>query len=418
MSFDIIFIFLWYNDNNNKGDYMKKVLIFLIIIILTGCKSKKEETKKEEIKEINLNEMSLDEIKTYGKENNITITINYDYSDLLKDEIINIEEKDKEIIITVSNGKTLNDLYKELSVNENGNVPVMMYHGIVDKKDSETPYTGGNADRDGYARTAESFRRDLEFYYNSGYRMIRLSDYVNGIIDCEIGKSPIVLTFDDGLSNNIKVTGLDENGNIIIDPNSAVGILEEFKKKYPDYNVTATFFVNGGLFGQPLYNDKILEFLVNNGYDIGNHTYNHVDFTKVNSERASAEVGSVYNLLDKYIPNKYVNIVALPFGRPYNKSHSNFNYILNSSYNGVNYNTVSTLRVGWESNLSPFNINFDKTFLKRIRAYDNLGVDFDIDMNFKILENKRFISDGDKNKVVVPNELKDLINTNLELVTY
>ena len=418
MSFDIIFIFLWYNDNNNKGDYMKKVLIFLIIIILTGCKSKKEETKKEEIKEINLNEMSLDEIKTYGKENNITITINYDYSDLLKDEIINIEEKDKEIIITVSNGKTLNDLYKELSVNENGNVPVMMYHGIVDKKDSETPYTGGNADRDGYARTAESFRRDLEFYYNSGYRMIRLSDYVNGIIDCEIGKSPIVLTFDDGLSNNIKVTGLDENGNIIIDPNSAVGILEEFKKKYPDYNVTATFFVNGGLFGQPLYNDKILEFLVNNGYDIGNHTYNHVDFTKVNSERASAEVGSVYNLLDKYIPNKYVNIVALPFGSPYNKSHSNFNYILNSSYNGVNYNTVSTLRVGWESNLSPFNINFDKTFLKRIRAYDNLGVDFDIDMNFKILENKRFISDGDKNKVVVPNELKDLINTNLELVTY
>ena len=413
MSFDIIFIFLWYNDNNNKGDYMKKVLIFLIIITLTGCKS-----KKEEIKEINLNEMSLDEIKTYGKENNITITINYDYSDLLKDEIINIEEKDKEIIITVSNGKTLNDLYKELSVNENGNVPVMMYHGIVDKKDSETPYTGGNADRDGYARTAESFRRDLEFYYNSGYRMIRLSDYVNGIIDCEIGKSPIVLTFDDGLSNNIKVTGLDENGNIIIDPNSAVGILEEFKKKYPDYNVTATFFVNGGLFGQPLYNDKILEFLVNNGYDIGNHTYNHVDFTKVNSERASAEVGSVYNLLDKYIPNKYVNIVALPFGSPYNKSHSNFNYILNSSYNGVNYNTVSTLRVGWESNLSPFNINFDKTFLKRIRAYDNLGVDFDIDMNFKILENKRFISDGDKNKVVVPNELKDLINTNLELVTY
>ena len=418
MSFDIIFIFLWYNDNNNKGDYMKKVLIFLIIITLTGCKSKKEEIKKEEIKEINLNEMSLDEIKTYGKENNITITINYDYSDLLKDEIINIEEKDKEIIITVSNGKTLNDLYKELSVNENGNVPVMMYHGIVDKKDSETPYTGGNADRDGYARTAESFRRDLEFYYNSGYRMIRLSDYVNGIIDCEIGKSPIVLTFDDGLSNNIKVTGLDENGNIIIDPNSAVGILEEFKKKYPDYNVTATFFVNGGLFGQPLYNDKILEFLVNNGYDIGNHTYNHVDFTKVNSERASAEVGSVYNLLDKYIPNKYVNIVALPFGSPYNKSHSNFNYILNSSYNGVNYNTVSTLRVGWESNLSPFNINFDKTFLKRIRAYDNLGVDFDIDMNFKILENKRFISDGDKNKVVVPNELKDLINTNLELVTY
>lgn len=73
--------------------------------------------------------------------------------------------------------------------------------------------------------------------------MIRLNDYINGIVDVELGKSPIVLTFDDGLENNIKVTGLDSDGNIIIDPNSAVGILEEFKKKYPDFNVTATFFV-------------------------------------------------------------------------------------------------------------------------------------------------------------------------------
>lgn len=71
--------------------------------------------------------------------------------------------------------------------------------------------------------------------------MIRLNDYINGIVDVELGKSPIVLTFDDGLENNIKVTGLDSDGNIIIDPNSAVGILEEFKKKYPDFNVTATF---------------------------------------------------------------------------------------------------------------------------------------------------------------------------------
>ena len=34
------------------------------------------------------------------------------------------------------------------------------------------------------------------------------------------------------------------------DKNSAVGILEEFKKKHPDTNVTATFFVNGGIFNQ------------------------------------------------------------------------------------------------------------------------------------------------------------------------
>ena len=93
--------------------------------------------------------------------------------------------------ITLGTNITIEDNYflappvNNVYVNENGNVPVMMYHGIVDKKDSETPYTGGNADRDGYARTSESFRRDLEFYYNEGYRMVRLIDYVNGDIDVE-----------------------------------------------------------------------------------------------------------------------------------------------------------------------------------------------------------------------------------------
>ena len=50
-----------------------------------------------------------------------------------------------------------------------------------------------------------------------GYRMIRLDDYINGKVDVEYGKSPIILTFDDGNEDNIKVTGLDDNGNIIID---------------------------------------------------------------------------------------------------------------------------------------------------------------------------------------------------------
>lgn len=308
--------------------------------------------------------------------------------------------------------------YEELKVNELGNVPIMMYHGIHNIDNNE--YTGGNVDKDGYQRTKDAFAKDLEFYYNSGYRMIRLEDYVNGIIDVEAGYSPIILTFDDGLENNIKVTGLDEEGNIIIDPNSAVGVLEQFKKKYPDFNVTATFFVNGGLFQQSQYNEKILNWLVDNGYDIGNHSYSHADFTTISKEKSVYEIGSVYNLLDKYIPNKYVNIVALPFGSPYDKDHSNFSAILNGSYNDKTYQTISTLRVGWEADYSPFSSKFDPTFLKRIRAYDNNGVEFDIEMNFKILEGNRYISDGDKDTITVPQDQADKVvnNYNLKVNTY
>ena len=194
--------------------------------------------------------------------------------------------------------------------------------------------------------------------------MIRLSDYVDGIIEVEIGKSPIILTFDDGLKNNIRVIGLDDKGELIIDPKSAVGILEEFKNKYPDFKVTATFFLNGGLFGQPEYNEKILKWLINNGYDIGNHSYGHDFLNKINPQAVSKTIGKMYYLLDDIIKDKYVNIVALPFGLPSTQSHENFASILESTYEEVTYKTKAVLKEAWESELSPFHQNFNPLFLK------------------------------------------------------
>lgn len=384
-----IYIFIPKNNTNN------------LMINLIG------KTKEDAIDFANKNKLNLE-----IKEENNAFEINKIFKQSIEVDS-KINENDN-LIIYVSKGIN----YEELKVDESGNVPIMMYHGIHNITDNK--YTGGNVDKDGYQRTTEAFKKDLEFYYNSGYRMVRLNDYVNGIIDVEAGYSPIIITFDDGLSNNIKVTGLDENGNIIIDPNCAVGVLESFKQKYPDYNVTATFFVNGGLFNQSEYNKKILNWLVDNGYDIGNHSYSHADFTTISKEKSVQEIGSIYNLLDKYIPGKYVNIVALPFGSPYDKSHSNFNSILKGVYNDKEYNTIATLRVGWEAEYSPFNKNFDKTFLKRIRAYDNNGKEFDIEMNFKILESNRYISDGDKNTIAIPKDKEDKINNlfNLNVNTY
>jgi len=329
----------------------------------------------------------------------------------------NTEDKQE---IEISEKELTEEDYRDNKVDELGEVPIMMYHGIHNKKNDETSYTGGNVDRDGYQRTSEAFINDLEFYYQNGYRMIRLDDYIDGNIDVELGKSPIILTFDDGLSNNIKINGLDKDGNLIIDPNCAVGILETFKEKYPDYNVTATFFVNAGLFQQQEYNEKIVKWLVENGYDIGNHTWNHVNFTNVDINRTQQEVGRIYEMLDSLIPNNYVNIIALPFGSPYSLEHENMNYIFNTNYNGKNYNTKAALRVGWKSESSPFSVEFNSKFLKRIRAYDNNGVEFDIEMNFKLLESTRYISDGNVENIVVPQEKVNFISDvyTKELITY
>lgn len=347
---------------------MKKVFVLISVLFLVGCTVIEQEKTKNEIKEV---------------------------------------EQEKVVEKTL----TLKD-YQDYKIDESGKVPIMMYHGIHHKNNNDTQYVGGNVDKDGYQRTTEAFINDLDFYYNNGYRMIRLTDYVDGKIDVELGKSPIILTFDDGLENNIKVIGEDEKGNIIIDPNSAVGILENFKEKYPDYNVTATFFVNGNLFEQEKYNEKILKWLVNNGYDIGNHTYSHVNFSKVDSVKTQEEIGKIYELLDNIIPEKYVNIVALPFGSPYNLDHNNMPYIFDSTYNNKNYKTKSTLRVGWEAECSPYDKQFNPKFLKRIRAYDNNSKEFDIDMNFKLLENNRYISDGNIETIVIPKKKEDLISVN------
>lgn len=402
-----------------RVDRILIALIILVIVIFALIYFLIPKNKKVEM--IDLTNKTVEEAKSFSTKYKLNLEIKEQYSTIEKDRIINqsievgTEVKDNDnLVITISIGID----FDALKVNELGNVPIMMYHGIHNVTDNK--YTGGNVDIDGYQRTTTAFEKDLEFYYEKGYRMIRLQDYVNGIIDVEAGKSPIVITFDDGLSNNIKVTGLDENGNIMIDPTSAVGVLESFKKKYPDFQVTATFFVNGGMFNQSEYNEKILNWLVDNGYDVGNHSYSHADFTKISKEKSIQEIGSIYNLLDKYIPEKYVHIVALPFGSPYNKEHENFSAIMKGTYNDKNYETISALRVGWESEVSPFNKSFDKTFLKRIRAYDNNGKEFDIEMNFQILEKNKYISDGDKTTITIPKDKEEKLNNiyDLKVVTY
>ena len=371
---------------------------------------------KEEVYMTNFVNKSLGDLKTYAKENDLKLEITYDYDDDIEKDYV-VSQSILEVVVSLG-GLDLNKLKKD-NINELGEVPIMMYHNIIDKPSSETNYTGGNVDKDGYNRTAEAFREDLEMYYQKGYRMIRLIDYVRGNIDTAYGKSPIVLTFDDGNDNNIKVTGLDSDGNIIIDPSSAVGILEEFKKKYPDYNVTATFFVTSSIFNQKEYNEKILKWLVEHGYDVGNHTVGHNNLNSTTITKTQEVIAKVYKQLDEIIPNKYVKILALPYGNPTSKKHENYPYVIKGTYEDYTYETEASLRVGWKPEVSPFDKDFDKTYIKRCRAYDNNGKDFDIEMVFNMLEKNRYISDGNSNTIVVPDSYIDkVIETDKKIIKY
>ena len=398
-------------------------IISLIIGIIIIIPNNKNNSAKEYMPKL----INIDDVSSLVEKYKLNANISYEYNEEIEKDLVisqSIEESSEiitgsNIDIVISLGKLDKEKLKNDSINELGKVPIMMYHGIREKNENSTGTVGGNVDKDGYNRTPDAFRKDLEFYYENGYRMIRLNDYIKGKINVEYGKSPIILTFDDGNEDNIKVTGLDENGNIMIDKNSAIGILEEFKKNHPDDGVTATFFVNGGLFNQPEYNEKIIKWLVDNGYDVGNHTQNHLDIKKAESAKVEKEIAYVYNKLEEIIGEKYVKIIALPFGSPYSKTHDNYKYVLNGSFEGKTYETLAALRVGWEPEVSCFDKNFDMTFLKRCRAYDNNGKEFDIEMVFKLLENTRYISDGDENTIIIKeSDIDKLGETNLKKITY
>ena len=126
-------------------------------------------TREKKVYMINVTDMNIDSVKEELNKYNLDISLKYEYDDNIKKgnvvsqsipEETEIKEGDK-LSLVVSRGKLDLDELKADGINELGKVPVMMYHGIVDMKSSETSYTGGNVDKDGYTRTAEAFRNDL-----------------------------------------------------------------------------------------------------------------------------------------------------------------------------------------------------------------------------------------------------------------
>lgn len=290
--------------------------------------------------------------------------------------------------------------------NELGEVMVIMYHSLGEK----------NSD---YTRTAASFREDLKRLYDMGFRTLPLRDLVQGRITTPAGYTPVVLTFDDGHISNFKLLEDDPNK---IDPDSVVGIMSAFAEAHPDFGMHATFFFNGGTpFGQKGLVDFKFKYMLENGMDIGNHSFGHEHFKKLTAAEVEISLGKNAAALKALLPKDYeIDLLALPYGeRPAEGQRAT---LVEGQYEGQAYRNIAILNVGWKPSISPFEKTFDFASIQRVQSGDGkLQLTEWLD-GYEKSPQKRYISDGLVDQVTIPARLEEKADLSrfegLTLMTY
>lgn len=285
--------------------------------------------------------------------------------------------------------------------NEAGRIMVVMFHNFIEK------YEKGDKL---YTTTFDDFRQLLETLYNADYRLINLNDYLNGHIDVPAGCIPMIFTFDDGTAGQFSL--IEENGELKVNPDSAVGIMEEFNRTHPDFGLKGTFFVNLGnqTFGKTGTLEQRLQYLISKGFEIGNHTYSHINLKKEGktAEIIQKEIGGNQKKMYELIPGYTFTSFSLPYGAP---STDLMEYVIKGEYEGTVYENKAIMEVGWDPAQSPFSVKFDPFSIHRVRSSGIEPVEADLAWWLENMKrSNEFVSDGDPNTVTVPESYADLVD--------
>lgn len=276
--------------------------------------------------------------------------------------------------------------------NEAGRIMVVMFHNFVEE------YKKGDKE---YTTTFDAFEKLLDTLYTSDYRLISLNDYLNGNIDTPAGCIPMVFTFDDGTAGQFNL--IDEGGTLIANPRSAVGIMENFNKTHPDFATKGTFYINLGnqTFGGTGTVAQRLQYLKSKGFELGNHTYSHINLKKTKTaSKIQEEIGGNQIKMYEMIQGYTFTTFSLPYGAP---SKELTQYVIKGEYKGVRYENLGIMEVGWDPAPSPFSVKFSPLSTHRVRASGITPVKQDLAWWLDNLKrDKQYVSDGNAATVTVP----------------
>ena len=279
--------------------------------------------------------------------------------------------------------------------NELGQIPVLMYHRIVEKP---------TLDLD---RSVKEFRDELVRLARTGYVPITAGEFVTGRIDVPAGKHPVVLTFDDSTPEQF---ALDPQGRP--EPNTAVAIIQEVARQYPGFRPTATFYLNKELFGLGPQEAAGLRWLIQNGFELGNHTLSHKDLSRLSKKAVQKEIGDIEAKIVS-LTGRHTLTLAYPFGsEPGKRSWA--------EKNGSAYAFQGIFLAGWKPSESPYAKEFDPRAITRVRSEGKIRENDcarfcstawldELDRN----PGTRYTSDGDPNTITFPRSEEDRLRKEL-----
>jgi hypothetical protein len=193
-----------------------------------------------------------------------------------------------------------------------GRIPILEYH-LVGDHDSR------------WGRSRERFRRDLQLLYDRGYRPVSVAELVDGDLDLPPGLSPVVFTFDDASPGQFGY--VERNGQLVPDPESAVGIWLAFAATHPGWRPRATFCVlSAASAGHAFFGERGIEgqksewrfpklrFLAEQGFELCGHTLWHANLATLSDAGVQEQIARGLMAIDSAVPGYRVRTFALPLG--------------------------------------------------------------------------------------------------------
>lgn len=279
--------------------------------------------------------------------------------------------------------------------NELGRIPVIMYHSV----DNTRPF-----DSRGLNVSEATFRKHLLLLHQYGMFPVNLRDLRSHTTLSQVPKGmiPVVLTFDDGRKSQFV---LQPDGTP--SPSSALGIFENFIGEHaPIWKKKASFYVmpksihNLEPFQQRGMAASKLEYLVDNGYEVGNHTWSHRSLRRMNESQVIAELIRCFYGIRALCPRASMDTLCIPFGE-YPRFASWRQTLTNPLRQSTNLHSLVLMAWGGPS-YSPFDKRYDNVRVTRIGVSPN-----ELEGTLKRLARTEtwYVSGGDAGVLHVPSKL-------------